>query len=196
MTTTYPRECARCGQGKPPWFKYCPKCYAIVQTEQLQPNTCDEQDCDVVIDDAHYLCRTHWQQLRDSRISECPECGEYKPSSFPLCRRCNAQSANAPVPPQQAGRPQQAATAPAASNTRRAYDHHDGEEDTKAKDKRYWFNLSLFGVFRPRYSRSSGHSGSMTIRRISAFDRSVNHLLWCRVVRGVETAVRGSCRPG
>ena len=26
------------------------------------------------------------------------------------------------------------------SNNRRPYDHHDGEDDQKAKDKRYWFN--------------------------------------------------------
>ena len=146
MSTTYPRACARCGQDKPPWFKYCPKCYAIVQIEQLRPNICDEQDCNVVIDDDHYLCRTHWQQWKDGRISECPECGEYKPASFLLCRRCNAQSANPPARRQQPGRPHQAPTAPAASNTRRAYDHHDGEEDAKAKDKRYWFNRQDNGV--------------------------------------------------
>ena len=74
MTTTYPRECARCGRHKPPWFKYCPKCYAFVQIEQLKPNTCDDQDCNEVIADDHYLCRAHWQQSRDGKISECPEC--------------------------------------------------------------------------------------------------------------------------
>ena len=32
------------------------------------------------------------------------------------------------------------------SNTRRPYDHDDGEDDQKAKDKRYWFNRQDNGV--------------------------------------------------
>ena len=53
---------------------------AIVQTEHLKPNTCDE-----VIDDEHHLCRTRWQQFRQGKISECPECGEFKPATYPPC---------------------------------------------------------------------------------------------------------------
>ena len=79
---------------KPPWFEYCGKCYALVQLEQMARNRCDEQDCEEIIDDDHFLCRRHWQESREGKISECPECGEYKPSSFPLCRRCNAQAGN------------------------------------------------------------------------------------------------------
>ena len=146
MTTTYPKECARCGQNKPPWFQYCPKCYAIVQTEQLKPNTCDEQDCDEVIEDEHYLCRTHWQQFREAKISECPECGEYKPKNYPLCRRCNTQSDNQPMRQSKTNQPQSTTPKPLASNIRRAYDHHDGENDEKAKDKRYWFNRQDNGI--------------------------------------------------
>ena len=146
MTTTYPRECARCGQDKPPWFKYCPKCYAITQTEQLKPNTCDEQDCDEVIDDEHYLCRIHWQQFREGKISECPECGEYKPKNYPFCRRCNTQSDYQPARQSKTNRPQGSTPRPQASNIRRAYDYHDGENDEKAKDKRYWFNRQDNGV--------------------------------------------------
>ena len=41
MTTKYAVECARCGRHKPTWFKFCPKCYAIIQTEQLKPSMCD-----------------------------------------------------------------------------------------------------------------------------------------------------------
>ena len=146
MTTTYPRECARCGNGKPPWFKYCPKCYAIVQVEQLKPNTCDEQDCEEVIKDEHLLCGTHYQQFREGKISECPECGEYKPANYPLCRRCNTE---AKTPTQR--QPQQTKThdeAPLSrtSNTRRPYDHHDGTDDQKAKDKRQLFNHQGNGV--------------------------------------------------
>ena len=139
MTTIYPRECARCGRGKPPWFKYCQACFAIVQVEQLAPNRCDEQDCDDVIRDDHYLCRFHWEQAREGIISECPECGEYKPDNFPLCRHCNAQAST---------QPRRATTraALATSNTRRPYDEYDGADDAKAKDKRYWFNHQNNGV--------------------------------------------------
>ena len=78
-------------------------------------------------------------------ISDCPECGEFKPGQYPLCRRCNAgvtasQSAHAPrgqQPIDQTGR---------TSNTRRPYDQHDGEDDQKAKDKRYWFNHQGNGI--------------------------------------------------
>ena len=80
----------------PPWFEYCGKCYALVQLEQMARNRCDEQDCEEIIDDDHFLCRRHWQESREGKISECPECGEYKPSNFPLCRRCNAQAGNRP----------------------------------------------------------------------------------------------------
>ena len=168
-TTTYPRECAKCGKNKPPWFQYCPSCYAIVQIEQLSSNTCDEQDCEEEIRDDHFLCRDHWDQAQKGDISECPECGEYKPSKFRLCRRCNKENAPvptaqpqqrqpdrepAPAPPQQRqpGRkpaPQQPDREPAQrqkSNTRRPYDHDDGEDDQKAKDKRYWFNRQDNGV--------------------------------------------------
>ena len=145
MTTTYPRECARCGRYKPPWFKYCPKCYAVVQIEQLKPNTCDEQDCNEVIADDHYLCREHWQQSRDGKISECPECGEYKPANFPLCRRCNVQPANQPARQPQVNRPNPEPVQPGAANTRRPYDGDD-EDDAKAKDKRYWFNRQGNGI--------------------------------------------------
>ena len=146
MTTTYPRECARCGENKPPWFKYCGKCYAIVQVEQLKPNTCDEQDCEEEIRDDHFLCGTHFQQLRDGTISECPECGEYKPANYQLCRRCNAESS---APAQRRLQPaggHSETPKPRASNTRRPYDDHDGADDQKAKDKRYWFNRQNNGI--------------------------------------------------
>ena len=147
MTTNYryPGGCARCGANKPPWFEYCARCYALVQIEHLEPNRCDEQDCEREIDDDHILCREHWRQFMGGDISDCPECGEFKPGQYPLCRRCNAgvtasQSAHAPrgqQPIDQTGR---------TSNTRRPYDQHDGEDDQKAKDKRYWFNHQGNGI--------------------------------------------------
>ena len=146
MTTSYPVGCARCGQRKRPWFKFCSKCYAIVQAEQLEPNTCYEQDCYEVIDDDHYLCRAHWRQSQKREISECAECGEYKPANYPLCRRCNTGSDYQPVRYSQANRPQGGTPRPQVSDSRRPYDHHDGEDDTKAKDKRYWFNKQDNGV--------------------------------------------------
>ena len=146
MTTKYPRECARCGQEKPPWFEYCRNCYAIVQSEQLKPNTCDEQDCDEVIDDEHYLCRAHWQQLREGKISECPECGEYKPTNYSICRSCNKQLDNQPALQSRTSRSQGSTPRPQVSNIRRPYDDHDGEDDAKAKDKRYWFNRQDNGI--------------------------------------------------
>ena len=146
MTNTYPIECARCGQRKPPWFKFCPKCYALVQTEQLTRNMCDEQDCNEVIDDEHHLCRSHWRQFRQGQISECAECGEYKPANYLLCRRCNIGSDSEPARRSRTSLPQGSKSTPQASNTRRPYDYHEDEDDAKAKDKRYWFNRQDNGV--------------------------------------------------
>ena len=146
MTTKYPIESARCGRRKPRWFEFCPKCYAIIQTEQLEPNMCDEQDCNEVIDDKHYLCRVHWQQSQEGKISECPECGEYKPANYDLCRQCNKQSDNQPATYARINQPKAKILREQASNTRRPYDHHNGGDDAKAKDKRYWFNRQDNGV--------------------------------------------------
>ena len=146
MTTSYPRNCARCGKGKPPWFQYCAECYAIVQIERLKPNVCDEQDCEEEIRDDHFLCRTHYDQFRERKISECPLCGEYKPSQYSLCRRCNAETgAAAQGRPQPPNRPEPPKST-ASSNTRRPYDQHDGADDQKAKDKRFWFNRQDNGI--------------------------------------------------
>ena len=146
MTTSYPRNCARCGKGKPPWFQYCGECYPIVQLEKLKPNTCDEQDCEEEIRDDHYLCWPHFEKLREGTISECPQCGEFKPSQFRLCRRCNAESNANAQERQQPAQPQEPARKTPATNTRRPYDQHDGADDQKAKDKRYWFNHQDNGI--------------------------------------------------
>ena len=185
MTTTYPRECARCGRNKPPWFEFCPKCYAIVQTEQLKPNTCGEQDCNEVIDDDHYLCRAHWQQFREGTISECPECGEYKPASYPRCRRCNTQSDYQP----RTNRPQGSTPKPKASNTRRPYDHHDGEDDAKAKDKRHWFNLQDNGVCNycgKRYPYDKLQVEHMIPKELGGPDHRRNMQLACKTCNGLK----------
>ena len=146
MSSTYPRNCARCGKGKPPWFQYCGDCYAIVQIERLEPNTCGEQDCEEEIKDEHFLCGTHHGQYRVEKITECPQCGEYKPSQYPLCRRCNAESTSIPQQRQESRpRPEFPRKEP-ESNIRRPYEQHDGADDQKAKDKRYWFNHQNNGI--------------------------------------------------
>ena len=185
MTTTYPRECARCGRHKPPWFKFCPKCYAIVQTEQLEPNMCDEQNCNEVIDDDHYLCRAHWQQFREGTISECAECGEYKPAHYPLCRRCNTQSDYQP----RTNRPQGSTPKPQVSNTRRPYDHHDGEDDAKAKDKRYWFNRQGNGVCNycgKRHPYDKLEMEHMIPKELGGPDHRRNMQLACETCNGLK----------
>ena len=142
----YPRECARCGADKPPWFEYCGKCYASVQIEHLEPNRCDEQDCNRTIPEDFILCREHYSQFNAGEISECPNCGEFKPSNYPLCRRCNEGNAAAPASRTKGARVYRPAGAGGTTNTRRPYDQHDGEDDQKAKDKRYWFNHQDNGV--------------------------------------------------
>ena len=175
MATTYPRECARCGRSKPPWFKFCPGCFAIVQMELLAPNLCDGQDCNEAIRDDHYLCRVHWEQAREGIISECPECGEYKPAEFSLCRRCNAQASTQPS----------RATMRAASdtaNTRRPYDEYDGADDAKAKDKRYWFNHQNNGVCNycgHRYPYGQLQMEHMIPRNLGGPDNRRNMQLTC-----------------
>ena len=140
VTSTNRSQCTRCGGNKPPWFVYCGKCFALVQLEQMAPNGCDEQDCEEIIDEDHFLCRRHWQASRDGVISECLKCGEYKPANFPLCRRCNTEAISRPARSPQPGRSPRTEPKRRTSNIRRVYDHHDGEDDQKAKDKRYWFN--------------------------------------------------------
>ena len=177
MTAKYPRECARCGKGKPPWFEYCRNCYAEIQSEQLRPNTCYEQDCDEVIDDEHYLCRAHWQQLREYKISECPECGEYKPVKFPLCRDCNKQLDNQPALQFRASRSQGSTPRPQTSNIRRPYD-----DEEKAKDKRYWFNQQNNGVCNYcgyRYPYDQLQMEHMIPKELGGQDHRVNMQLSC-----------------
>ena len=70
----------------------------------------------------------------------------FKPTSFPLCRRCNAEATNQPTRAPQTRRTSRAEPQRPSSNTRRAYDHHDGADDQKAKDKRYWFNRQNNGI--------------------------------------------------
>ena len=176
MTTTYPLECARCGRRKPRWFEFCPKCYAIVQAEHLEPNTCYEQDCKEVIDDEHYLCRAHWHQFQEGQISECAECGEYKPAKYALCLRCNTQSDRQPAE---------------HARNRRPYDHHDGEDDAKAKDKRYWFNKQENGVCNycgKRYPYDQLEMEHMIPKELGGPDHRRNMQLACKTCNRLKGA--------
>ena len=189
MTTKYSIECARCGRHKPSWFKFCPKCYAIIQTENLKPSTCDEQDCSEVIDDKHYLCHVHWQQFREGKISECQECGEYKPVNYALCRRCNTQSDDQPTTYVRINQPKGKTLRQQASNTRRPYDHHDGEDDAKAKDKRYWFNRQDNGVCNycgNRYPYDKLHMEHMIPKELGGPDDRRNMQLACETCNSLK----------
>ena len=138
-TITPTRICPTCGHDKQPWFNHCDKCYAQRQTQNLKPNICNEQDCEVEIRDDYFLCNPHFQDLRDGRVSECASCGEHKPNQFDLCRRCSVDTQPMPQTPT----PKRAEP---ESNRHRPYDHHNGADDQKAKDKRYWFNRQDNGV--------------------------------------------------
>ena len=54
---------------------------------------CGEQDCDERPNRPnHPLCYSHYQAFQDGDIDECPNCpGVYKPSEYPVCRRCYSQ---------------------------------------------------------------------------------------------------------
>ena len=183
MTGRYTTPCARCGRNKPPWFEYCQDCYAKVQLQGMSPNRCDEQDCEEVIDEEHFLCRRHWQLFMEGQIGECFQCGEYKPANFPLCRRCNTEATARPSRPSHTRAPSRPERQRPASNTRRAYDHHDGADDQKAKDKRYWFNRQNNGVCNycgNRYPYDQLEMEHMIPRELGGPDHRRNMQLTCK----------------
>ena len=55
---------------------------------------CGEQDCDERPNRPnHPLCYSHYQAFQNGDIDECPNCpGVYKPSEYPVCRRCYSQT--------------------------------------------------------------------------------------------------------
>jgi hypothetical protein len=149
----------------------------------LAPNRCDEQDCEEIIEDEHFLCRKHWLAFMEGEISECPECGEYKPANVPLCRRCNTEATNRSAGAPQPGRTTRAEPNRQTSNTRRPYDHHDGEDDQKAKDKRYWFNRQNNGICNycgNRYPYDHLEMEHMIPRELGGPDHRRNMQLACK----------------
>ena len=59
---------------------------------------CGEQDCDERTSrPGHPLCHLHYLEFQNDEIDECPNCpGIYKPSEFPICRRCYSQRQQQP----------------------------------------------------------------------------------------------------
>ena len=108
-------------------------------------NICKEQSCSEKIRADHFLCREHWQKSQDGAINECPQCGVYKDSKYPLCIECN-KKANARTRTTRAQPPK---TTAGTEKTRR-YDPPKAdtfaersallEDDQKAKDKRQLFH--------------------------------------------------------
>jgi hypothetical protein len=108
-------------------------------------NICKEQSCAEKIRGDHFLCREHWQKSQVGTINECPKCGVYKESKYPLCIECN-KKANAkvratgkespkPAEDRQKIRPYDSAKADTFSERTALL-----EDDQKAKDKRQLFH--------------------------------------------------------
>ena len=57
--------------------------------------TCAYQDCDQSIAPWFMLCLDHNADKQSGLIDQCPDCGRYKDSRYPLCRDCNASGKSA-----------------------------------------------------------------------------------------------------
>ena len=55
---------------------------------------CAYQDCEQSIASWFQLCRSHNGAKEKGEIDGCPSCGQFKDSSYPLCRDCNAANRN------------------------------------------------------------------------------------------------------
>ncbi len=53
-------------------------------------NICQFQSCDKSTGRrGHFLCRDHYYDSQDGKISLCPQCSDvYKPDEYPICRKC------------------------------------------------------------------------------------------------------------
>ncbi len=57
---------------------------------------CKEQSCIEKVRRNYYLCREHWEESQEGIIDECPQCGVYKDSVYPLCIECNKKARAVP----------------------------------------------------------------------------------------------------
>lgn len=91
MPEVKPRNCGRCGEPKQIRFRHCAKCIQEMTRNGITHLPCTEQDCGQTVEARFALCYEHWQQAGQGLITECPECGVFKPAAFRLCRQCNAR---------------------------------------------------------------------------------------------------------
>ena len=66
--------------------------------------SCGYQDCSETILPWFELCAPHNTAKQKGEIDQCPNCGQYKDTKFPLCRTCNAVSRNQTSPSPRPGR--------------------------------------------------------------------------------------------
>ena len=105
---------------------------------------CKEQKCSQKIRAGHFLCREHWQQSQDGVINECPQCGVYKDTKYPLCIDCNKKTSAKTRPtrreiPKSSAEPQPSRRYDAPKADTFAERSALLEDDQKAKDKRLLF---------------------------------------------------------
>ena len=79
MTTTYPERMRPLRTEQTTLVPVLPEMLRHRPDRTAQTEPCDEQDCDEVIEDEHYLCRTHWQQFRKPKYQSARNAGNTNP---------------------------------------------------------------------------------------------------------------------
>ena len=104
-------------------------------------NICKEQSCSQEIRRGHHLCREHWEESEEGAIDECPRCGLYKDSEYPLCMGCEKKARAA----KRVTREPTTATLEVRrydAGKAKTFDEREAllEDDPKAEDKRLLFH--------------------------------------------------------
>ena len=73
-------------------------------TSKQSGNTCGYQDCSETILRWFELCPRHNDEKKKGEIDQCPDCGQYKDSKFPVCRKCNATNKSQAAPAARPGK--------------------------------------------------------------------------------------------
>ena len=71
---------------------------AVNMATKQSGKSCGYQDCSETILPWFELCAPHNTAKQKGEIDQCPNCGQYKDTKFPLCRTCNAVSRNQTSP--------------------------------------------------------------------------------------------------